>query len=163
MSVGSTLAPTGLCTHHQPPSKETCSTGLETGCKPVPFIYIFNLYGKNSVKKAIQQLLYVRSADSVWRFMFNAISKRDKTPSNLTLKGKVLNSMNVLGVICDSKLSWDKHISYVITKAEKALNALRLISKLFSSKQLLQLLFAEVWCHYYQGPARQRWHKNRHP
>ena len=63
--------------------------------------------------------------------------------------------MNVLGVICDSKLSWDKHISYVITKAEKALNALRLISKLFSSKQLLQLLFAEVWCHYYQGPARQ--------
>ena len=54
--------------------------------------------------------------------------KRDTTLINLTLKGKIfnsVNSMNVLEVIFDSKLSWEKHISYAITKAEKALKALR--------------------------------------
>ena len=38
------LGTKGLCTQPTPQNKGTCSTGLQTGCKPVLFILIFNLY-----------------------------------------------------------------------------------------------------------------------
>ena len=42
-------------------------------------------------------------------------------------------SMNVLGVTFDSKLNWSIHVANSISKANKALFALRLIKKTFYS------------------------------
>ena len=40
---------------------------------------------------------------------------------------KSMQNMNVLGVIFDSKLTWSKHISTQVSKANRALHAIRLI------------------------------------
>ena len=49
-------------------------------------------------------------------------------------------SMNVLGVIFDSKLNRQLHTNHVITKAKKALFALRLLRKYFSVSEMRSLL-----------------------
>ena len=49
-------------------------------------------------------------------------------------------SMNVLGVIFDSKLNWKEHVSNAIKKANKTLHAVRMIKKYFSSKELKIML-----------------------
>jgi hypothetical protein len=51
-----------------------------------------------------------------------------------------LDYMNVLGVVFDSKLGWAQHIATAVTKANKAINAIRLIRRYFSNKELLGLL-----------------------
>ena len=54
---------------------------------------------------------------------------QDQPPIEFTLQGvkiKTKKSMNVLGVIFDSKLNWQLHVATAITKAKKALFALRL-------------------------------------
>ena len=74
--------------------------------------------------------------------------KNDTTPISITLKGKVIesvNSMNVLGVIFDSKLSWTNHVALAINKAQNALNALKLIRRFFTHKQLLQLVTSNFY------------------
>ena len=48
--------------------------------------------------------------------------------------------MNVLGVMFDSKLNWNHHISMCINKAKKALFALRLIKKYFTQTEMRTLL-----------------------
>ena len=53
--------------------------------------------------------------------------------------------MNVLGVLFDSKLSWSDHISLTISKTKKTICALRLISKYFTPKQLLQIVTSNVY------------------
>ena len=52
---------------------------------------------------------------------------RIKLQDSIVLSKK---SMNVLGVIFDSKLTWSIHIANAIGKAKKALFALRLLCKL---------------------------------
>ena len=47
--------------------------------------------------------------------------------------------MNVLGVIFDSKLNWDAHISHAIIKSKKALFALKLLRKHFSTNEMRTL------------------------
>ena len=49
-------------------------------------------------------------------------------------------SMNVLGVIFDSKLNWQIHTNHAISKAKKALFALRLLRKYFSINEMRSLL-----------------------
>ena len=49
-------------------------------------------------------------------------------------------SMNVLGVIFDSKLNWQIQTNHAITKAKKALFALRAISKYFTFTEMRSLL-----------------------
>ena len=63
--------------------------------------------------------------------------------------------MNVLGVIFDSKLQWHYQVQSAVNKSKKALNAIFLIRKYFSKKQLLSIITsnfytilyynAEVW------------------
>jgi dsDNA-binding SOS-regulon protein len=48
--------------------------------------------------------------------------------------------INVLGVTFDSKLHWLEHISKTISKANQALNAIKLIRKFFNTKELTSLL-----------------------
>jgi hypothetical protein len=46
-------------------------------------------------------------------------------------------SINVLGVVFDSKLKWDVHISKVCNIANRSLNALKLIRKYFTSYEII--------------------------
>ena len=55
------------------------------------------------------------------------------------------NSINVLGVLFDSKLNWSAHIVNVINKANKALNAIKLIRKFFKKSELMNI----VTCNFY--------------
>ena len=84
--------------------------------------------------------------------------KHDTARVRMTLGDVVIeskNEINILGVTFDSKLQWCPHILKVINKANKALNAIKLINRYFNTKELLQLLTsnfysilyynAEVW------------------
>ena len=53
--------------------------------------------------------------------------------------------MNVLGVSFDSKLNWQIQIQNSITKAKKALNAIKLIRNFFTKNELLTLITANYY------------------
>ena len=58
-------------------------------------------------------------------------SKHDQVEHNIevgSIKIQVGTSMRVLGVMFDSKLSWEKHIVHVSNKVKKKIHALRRIS-----------------------------------
>ena len=52
--------------------------------------------------------------------------------NNLTVKSK--NTLNVLGVMFDSTLSWTQQVSQTISKSKKALHAIKSIRKYFNQK-----------------------------
>ena len=54
-------------------------------------------------------------------------------------------SINVLGVIFDSKLQWSDHIALTIKKSFSALNAICLIKKFFNQKELIQLITSNFY------------------
>ena len=63
--------------------------------------------------------------------------KGDSTPISINLYGKTIISnktMNVLGVIFDSKMQWSNHIAHAIKRSMKALNAIKFINKFFNQK-----------------------------
>ena len=62
-------------------------------------------------------------------------------PDNIMSK----NQISVLGVIFDSKLQWSQQVSQSIQKANKALCAIKLISRYFNTKELLQLLTSNFY------------------
>ena len=51
-----------------------------------------------------------------------------------------LKSMNVLGVIFDSKLTWSSHVTHCINKAKQKLYGLRLLRSFFEPKDMRTLL-----------------------
>ena len=53
--------------------------------------------------------------------------------------------VNVLRVIFDSKLQWAPQVANCISKSLSALNAIRLIKKFFTKKELLQLVTSNVF------------------
>ena len=67
---------------------------------------------------------------------------RIKVQDSVVLSSK---SMNVLGVIFDSKLTWSIHVANAICKAKKALFALRLIKRFFSKTEMRTLLDANFY------------------
>ena len=74
--------------------------------------------------------------------------KHDTTQITITLNQKQIISkvkINVLGVIFDSKLQWALHVAHAMKKATMALNAIRLISKFFNTKELLQLITSNFY------------------
>jgi hypothetical protein len=74
--------------------------------------------------------------------------KKDCLPITITLNQIIIRSidcMNVLGVKFDSKLQWSQHISHTISKANGALNAIRLIRRYFMTKQLLTFVTANYY------------------
>ena len=56
--------------------------------------------------------------------------------SNQEVESK--NQINVLGIIFDSNLQWGPQVTSTLKKANKALNAIRLINNYFTSNELLQ-------------------------
>ena len=55
------------------------------------------------------------------------------------------NSINVLGVLFESKLNWSAHIVKVINKANKALNAIKLIRKFFNTSELINIVTSNFY------------------
>jgi hypothetical protein len=75
-------------------------------------------------------------------------SRTDVRPIKLTINGIELTtkkSMNVLGVHFDTKLNWQTHMQSTITKANKALQAIKLIKKNFTKKELMTLVIANYY------------------
>ena len=74
--------------------------------------------------------------------------RNDHTPITLTLNGislKTKSSMNVLGVLFDSKLSWGDQVNKTINKAKKTLHAINLIKKYFTNDELKSLLTSNYY------------------
>ena len=79
--------------------------------------------------------------------------------ANIIVKGETIvtrNSMNVLGVIFDSKLSWDEHVSKTIKESRKSLFAIQMIKKYFSEIELKILLTSLFYSKFYY--ASEVWH-----
>ena len=64
--------------------------------------------------------------------------------------------MNVLGVAFDSKLNWNTQIANTITRANKALNAIKLIRKFFNNRELLSLITSNYYSILYYNS--EIWH-----
>ena len=74
--------------------------------------------------------------------------KEDSTPISLNLYGKTIVSnktMNVLGVIFDSKMQWSNQVAHAIKRSTKALNAIKLIKKIFNQQELLSLVTSNFY------------------
>jgi hypothetical protein len=85
--------------------------------------------------------------------------RRDNPPLTITFNNKNLvskDSMNVLGVAFDSKLNWHKQIQSAITKANKSLHAIKLISKHFNKVELKTLLTSNYYSVLYYNS--EIWH-----
>ena len=85
--------------------------------------------------------------------------KNDTTPVVLTLGDSSIrskNEINVLGVVFDSKLQWANHVATIIKKASRALNAIKLIKKYFTSSELLSLLTSNYYSILYYNS--EVWH-----
>ena len=85
---------------------------------------------------------------------------RKDTPPVEVIVGNVaiksMQSMNVLGVIFDSKLTWSKHISTQICRANKALHAIRMIKNFFSQSEIITLLTSNFYSILYYNS--EVWH-----
>ena len=74
--------------------------------------------------------------------------KNDTAPITLTLGIEEIRSnksMNVLGIMFDSKLTWSLQVSSAIMKATKALNAIKLIRRFFTTNEILKLLTSNFY------------------
>jgi hypothetical protein len=65
-------------------------------------------------------------------------------------------TMNVLGVIFDSKLQWSAQVSNAILKANRSLCAIRLIKKFFTKDELCTLLTANFYSNLFYNS--EIWH-----
>ena len=64
--------------------------------------------------------------------------KTDHPTVELTLNGKLVKSkktINVLGVVFDSKMLWSNQISQAINKSKKALHGIKLIKKYLTKNE----------------------------
>ena len=85
--------------------------------------------------------------------------KGDTTPIKITINGNDVTSkksINILGVIFDAKLQWSDHIAHTIKRSISALNAIRLIKKFFTKKELLGLVTSNFYSIMYYNA--EIWH-----
>ena len=85
--------------------------------------------------------------------------KHDCTLIVIELDGSFIiskNTMNVLGVIFDTKLQWAPQIAHCVSRSLNAINAIRLIRKFFNKKELLQLVTSNVYSILYYNS--EVWH-----
>ena len=66
------------------------------------------------------------------------------------------NSMNVLGITFDSKLTWAKHVAKQVAKSNKALQAIKMIRKFFNHTEILMLLTSNFFSVLYYNS--EVWH-----
>ena len=84
---------------------------------------------------------------------------KDTAPITITIGNVLITSkkvINVLGVLFDQKLQWSNHISNCLLKANKALSALRLIRRFFTTNELLQFVTSNVFSILYYNS--EIWH-----
>ncbi len=62
---------------------------------------------------------------------------------DLTIISK--GSINLLGVLFDSKLNWSEQVTKVVMKASKSLNAIKIIIRFFTSSTLLKLMTSNYY------------------
>ena len=70
-------------------------------------------------------------------------SRKESMSVTITLGNTVIKSsdtINILGVTFDNKLQWSIHIRKAIDKANKSLNAIKIIRKYFNSSDLIKLI-----------------------
>ena len=85
--------------------------------------------------------------------------RKESHPIEITINNimiKSCNKMNVLGVTFDSKLNWSAHISNQINKANKALHAIKLIKKYFTTNEILTLITSNYFSVLYYNS--EVWH-----
>ena len=75
--------------------------------------------------------------------------RRDRIDNILKINGesvKVENKAKFLGIIFDSKLSWNDHVNYIVDKCKKRLNLLRAISgnKWGANKKTLLMIYRSL-------------------
>ena len=83
----------------------------------------------------------------------------DTAPIIINFYGADIRStpnINVLGVIFDQKLQWSDHVAQSILKSNRALNAIRLLKRHFTTKELLQLLTSNYYSVLYYNS--EIWH-----
>ena len=85
--------------------------------------------------------------------------RQDQPQISINLFNSLINSkntINVLGVLFDSKLQWSAQVSKTILKANKALCAVRLIKKYFNGDELRTLLTSNFFSVLYYNS--EIWH-----
>ena len=78
--------------------------------------------------------------------------RNDKPLITVKLQGKTIKTqktINVLGVVFDSKLTWGPHVAHCTTKANKTLFAIRQIKKFFKQDQIQTILKAYFYSTLY--------------
>ena len=61
----------------------------------------------------------------------------------MTINGIIIRSkstINVLGVLFDSKLNWSHQVAQTVQKAKKTIHAIKLIRRYFTKMELKQLI-----------------------
>ena len=74
--------------------------------------------------------------------------KNDTRPVEVMICNSKVTSkstISVLGIIFDSKLNWSPQVHHAIKKANKALNAIKLIRKYFNSSELIQIITSNFY------------------
>ena len=74
--------------------------------------------------------------------------KQDHPTVTLTLNGKLLRTkktINVLGVIFDSKMQWSNQVAQAISKSKKALHGIKLIKKYLTKDETKMLLTSNFY------------------
>ena len=77
---------------------------------------------------------------------------KDTAPIKLVLNNCVIKSekkINVLGVLFDQKLQWSDQVAHTVLKSTKALNAIKLIRKFFTTRELLQIITSNFYSTFY--------------
>ena len=68
---------------------------------------------------------------------------------NMEIKSKPV--INVLGVLFDTRLTWDSHVDYCITGARKSLHVLRTIRLFFTEKEMANIITSIYYSKLYYG------------
>ena len=74
--------------------------------------------------------------------------KNDVAPVTIVVDNTAVKSkstINILGVLFDCKLQWGHHVNQVIHKANKALNAIKLIRKFFKTSELVSIVTSNFY------------------
>ena len=85
--------------------------------------------------------------------------RNGNTDGNLLIDNDLItskNEINVLGITFDSKLQWSSQVSRAIGGANKALQAIKLIRKYFTTPKIVQLLTSNFYSRFYYGS--EIWH-----
>ena len=78
--------------------------------------------------------------------------RNDPQKISIVLQGQTISSkptMNVLGVIFDSKLNWNAQVSNAIMKANRSLYAIKLLTKYFDGPEIKMLLTSNFYSTLY--------------